>query len=346
VTTGISCREGKVKAYEVRESTGLDGIVLNTDRRQPEPGHEQILVQVRATSLNYRDHGVTKGVYGYNRFPVIPLSDGVGEVVALGPGVTQFNVGDRVAGTFFQVWTGGRMPRDAAKNSLGGNIDGMLAETVALPQNGAIRVPDHLSFEEAATLPCAALTAWNALIDTGALRAGETVLVLGTGGVSCFGIQFARLHGARVLATSSSDAKLAKAKALGADVLINYKATPDWDRAVLDATDGLGADHVLEVGGANTLEKSMNAVRPGGTISVIGALAGAGEINPRIINRKGLRLQGIHVGSRDMFAAMNRAVSLAGLRPAIDQVFPFEDAKQAYAHQAGGGHFGKIVITV
>ena len=335
-----------MKAYEVRETTGLDGVVLNTDRREPAAGHDQILVRVRAASLNYRDQGVIKGVYGYTRFPVIPLSDGVGEVVALGPGVTQFKVGDRVAGTFFQVWTGGRMPRDAARNSLGGNIDGMLAETVALPQNGAIRIPDHLSFEEAATLPCAALTAWNALIDSGGLRAGETVAVLGTGGVSCFGVQFTKMHGARVIAMSSSDAKLAKAKGLGADVLINYTATPDWDAAVLAATDGLGADHMLEVGGANTLEKSMNAVRPGGTISVIGALAGAGQINPRIINRKGLRLQGIHVGSRDMFAAMNRAIALAALRPAIDRVFPFGEAKQAYAHQASGGHFGKVVIAV
>jgi NADPH:quinone reductase-like Zn-dependent oxidoreductase len=337
--------EGSVKAYEVREATGLDGLVLNPDRPEPTPGHGQILVKVRATSLNYRDHGVIKGIYGYTKFPVIPLSDGAGDVVAVGPGVTQFKVGDRVAGTFFQVWTGGRMPRDAAKNSLGGNNDGMLAETVALPQNGAIRIPAHLSYEEAATLPCAALTAWNALIDTGGLKAGETVAVLGTGGVSCFGVQFAKMHGARVIVTSSSDAKLEKAKALGADALINYKAKADWDAAVLDATDG-GADHVLEVGGANTLEKSMNAVRPGGAIYVIGALAGAGAINPRIINRKGIKLQGIHVGSRDMFAAMNRAIGLANLRPAIDRVFPFGEAKQAYAHQANGGHFGKVVITV
>jgi NADPH:quinone reductase-like Zn-dependent oxidoreductase len=335
-----------VKAYEVREAIGLDGVVLNPNRPEPTPGHGQIIVRVRATSLNYRDHGVIKGIYGYTKFPVIPLSDGVGEVVALGPGVTQFKVGDRVAGTFFQVWTGGRMPRDASRNSLGGNNDGMLAELVALPQDGAIRLPDHLGYEEAATLPCAAVTAWNALVDSGGLKAGETVVVLGTGGVSCFGVQFAKMHGARVILASSSDAKLAKAKALGANVLINYKAKPDWDAAVLDATDGLGADHVLEVGGANTLEKSMNAVRQGGAIYVIGALAGAGQINPRMINRKSIKLQGIHVGSRDMFAAMNRAIGLAQLRPAIDRVFPFDEAKQAYAHQANGGHFGKIVITV
>jgi NADPH:quinone reductase-like Zn-dependent oxidoreductase len=335
-----------VKAYEVREAIGLDGVALNADRRDPQPGHDQVLIRVRATSLNYRDHGVTKGNYGYTKFPVIPLSDGVGEVVATGPSVTQFKVGDRVAGTFFQTWSSGTIPPNASRNSLGGQFDGMLAEYVALPQNGAIRVPDHLSFEEAATLPCAALTAWNALIETGGIKAGETVAILGTGGVSCFGVQFAKLHGAYIFLTSSSDSKLAKAKALGADSLINYRSTPDWDQVILKTTEGVGVDHVIEVGGANTLEKSMNAVRPGGAIYVIGSLAGAGAINPRNINRKSLRLQGIHVGSRDMFVAMNRAIALSGLRPAIDRVFPFAEAKQAYLHQAGGGHFGKIVITV
>jgi NADPH:quinone reductase-like Zn-dependent oxidoreductase len=333
-----------VKAYEVRAATGLDGLVLNRDRPRPEPGHGEIVVRVHAAALNYRDQGVLRGIYGYTRFPVIPLSDGAGEVAAVGPGVAEFEMGDRVAGTFFQTWTGGRMPADASKNSLGGQLDGMLTEYAVLPQRGAIRVPDHLSFEEAATLPCAALTAWNALIETGRIKAGETVAILGTGGVSCFGIQFAKMHGAYVFATSSSNAKLARAKALGADVLINYKAVPDWDQAVLKATGGEGVDHVLEVGGANTLEKSMGAIRPGGSIYVIGALAGAGEINPRMINRKGIKLQGIHVGSREMFVAMNRAVALGALRPVIDRVFPFEDARQAYEHQASGGHFGKIVI--
>jgi NADPH:quinone reductase-like Zn-dependent oxidoreductase len=333
-----------MKAYEVTGTTGLDSVVLNADRRQPEPAHDQILIRMRAAAMNYRDQGVIKGAYGYTRFPVIPLSDGAGEVVAVGPGVTRFKVGDRVASTFFQTWPGGKMPHDASRNSLGGQLDGVLAEYVALPQAGAIHIPDHLSFEQAATLPCAALTAWNALVETGRIKAGETVAILGTGGVSCFGVQFARMHGAHVFLTSGSDDKLAKGKALGADMLINYKATPDWDQEVLQATDGVGVDHVIEVGGANTLEKSMNAARPGGSIYVIGALAGAGHINPRMINRKGLRLQGIHVGSREMFAAMNRAIAAAELRPAIDRVFAFAEAKQAYAYQASGAHFGKIVI--
>jgi len=338
-------QEKHVKAYEVREAIGLDGLVLNPDRPKPEPMHDQVLIRVRAAAMNYRDQGVIKGAYGYTKFPVIPMCDAAGEVVATGAGVTQFKVGDRVASNFFQTWTGGRIPAAASKNSLGGQLDGVLAEHVALSQDGVIRIPDHLSFEEAATLPCAALTAWNALIETGGLRAGETVAILGTGGVACFAVMFARLHGARVLLTSSSDTKLERGKALGADVLINYKSTPEWDKEVLKHTDG-GVDHIIEVGGANTLEKSMNAARTGGSIYIIGSLAGAGNINPRIINRKELHLHGVHVGSREMFAAMNRAISLAKLRPPIDRVFPFAEAKQAYAYQAGSGHFGKIVIRV
>jgi NADPH:quinone reductase-like Zn-dependent oxidoreductase len=269
----------------------------------------------------------------------------IGEVVEVGTGITQFKPGDRVAGTFFQNWTGGRMPSDAAHNSLGGMVDGMLTEYALLNEVGAIKISSHLSFEEAATLPCAAVTAWSALIETGRIKAGETVALLGTGGVSCFGLAFAKMHGAFVFVTSSSDEKLARAKALGADAVINYGATPDWDDEIRKQTD-VGVDHVLEVGGANTLEKSMNAVRPGGSIYVIGALAGAGSINPRMINRKGIRLQGIHVGSRDMFADMNRAIALHKLKPAIDRVFGFDEANAAYAHQQSGRHFGKIVITV
>ena len=260
--------------------------------------------------------------------------------------MTQFKPGDRVASTFFVNWAGGRMPADASRNSLGGMVDGVLAEYVLLAETGAIKIPDHLSFEEAATLPCAALTAWNALIDTGRIKAGETVAILGTGGVSCFGLAFAKMHGAFVFLTSSSDEKLTRARALGADALVNYRAQPEWDQEILKQTGGAGVDHVLEVGGAGTLEKSMNAVRPGGSIYVIGALGGAGSINPRMINRKAIRLQGIHVGSRDMFAAMNKAVGFHKLKPVIDRVFGFDDAKAAYAYQQSGQHFGKIVIAI
>jgi NADPH:quinone reductase-like Zn-dependent oxidoreductase len=331
-----------MKAYEVRETIGLDGLVLNNARSEPQPAHGQILVRTRAAALNYRDQGVIKGVYGYTKFPVIPLSDGAGEVVAVGAGVTQFKPGDRVASNFFVNWTGGRIPADASRNSLGGMIDGVLSEYILLNETGAIKIPDHLTFEEAATLPCAALTAWNAVVETAQIKAGETVAILGTGGVSCFALAFAKMHGAFAFLTSSSDAKLARAKALGADALINYVATPE----ILKQTGGAGVDLVIEVGGAGTMERSMAAVRNGGTICVIGALAGAGTINPRMINRKSLRLQGIHVGSRDMFTAMNKALALHRLKPAIDKVFSFADAKAAYAYQQTGKHFGKVVISV
>jgi NADPH:quinone reductase-like Zn-dependent oxidoreductase len=335
-----------MRAYEVREPIGLDGLVLNRERPDRSPGHGQVLMRVRAASLNYRDQGVLRGIYGYTKFPVIPLSDGAGEVAAVGPGVAQFKLGDRVAGTFFVNWTGGRMPADASRNSLGGMFDGVLADYALLTETGSIKIPDHLSFEEAATLPCAALTAWNAVVEAGRIKAGETIAVLGTGGVSSFALAFAKLHGAVVFITSSSDEKLARAKSLGADVCINYKSTPDWDQEILKANGGAGIDHIVEVGGANTLEKAMNAIRPGGAIYIIGALAGAGSINPRMINRKAISLQGIHVGSRDMFVAMNKAIASAKLKPPIDRVFDFEDAKAAYLHQQSGSHMGKIVIRV
>jgi NADPH:quinone reductase-like Zn-dependent oxidoreductase len=334
-----------MKAYEVRDTSGLDGLILNIARPEPQPAHGQILVRMRAAALNYRDQGVIKGAYGYTKFPLIPLSDGAGEVVSVGAGVTQFKVGDRVTSTFFTNWTGGRMPADASRNSLGGMVDGVLSEYALLNDTGAIKIPDHLSFEEAATLPCAALTAWNAVVETGQVKAGETVAILGTGGVSCFALAFAKMHGAYTYLTSSSEEKLARARTLGADALVNYGSKPDWEQEILEQTGGTGVDLVIEVGGAGTLERSMSAVRPGGTICIIGALAGPGTINPRMINRKAIRLQGIHVGSRDMFAAMNKAVALHRLKPPIDKVFSFADAKAAYLYQQGGKHFGKILIS-
>jgi NADPH:quinone reductase-like Zn-dependent oxidoreductase len=259
--------------------------------------------------------------------------------------VTGLSKGMRVASTFFQRWDDGQCSADAMASALGGALDGVLAEEVVLRADGVVPIPDHLSFEEAATLPCAALTAWNALAEAARVKAGDTVLLLGTGGVSIFGLQFAKLMGARAIIISSSDAKLERAKALGAAHTINYRTTPDWDRAVLDLTNGTGVDATVEVGGAGTLPRSINATRIAGTISLIGVLAG-GQIDPAQFMRRSIKMQGIYVGSRRMFQDMNRAISIAGLKPVIDQTFPFEKAKDAYHTMQAAGHFGKIVIRV
>jgi NADPH:quinone reductase-like Zn-dependent oxidoreductase len=335
-----------MRAYRIHQASGPESLRLE-DLPEPQAGSGQVVVRVRATSLNYRDLMVIKGAYARNLpLPLVPLSDGAGEVAEVGPGVTRFQPGDRVAGCFFSRWDAGPMDETATKSALGGAVDGMLAERVALPESGLVKVPDHLTFEEAATLPCAGLTAWHALMEGGGLKAGQTVLVQGTGGVSLFALQFARLAGARVIATSSSDAKLAKARDLGASDGINYKTTADWDVAVRNLTEGLGVDHVVEVGGAGTLPRSMKAVKLGGHIALIGVLTGGGEVDPRPLLFKNIRLQGIYVGSRLMFESMNRAIALHKLRPVVDQVFPFEQAVDAYKHLESGSHFGKVVIRV
>ena len=313
--------------------------------RIPRPGPGQVRIRVRAAALNYRDLLVVKGLYGRNlALPLIPLSDGAGEVVEVGRGVTRFAAGARVAGIFMQTWTEGALTEAKSKSALGGAIDGVLAEQVVLHEDGLVAVPDHLSFEEAATLPCAAVTAWNALIE-GGVRAGDTVLTLGTGGVSLFALQFARMAGARVIITSGSDEKLERAKQLGASDGVNYKTTPEWDKKVRDLTGGVGVDRVVEVGGAGTLPRSLKAVRVGGHVALIGVLTG-GECNPMPVLMKAVRLQGVFVGSRAMFEAMNRAVALHGMRPVIDRVFPFEEARAAYRHLESGAHFGKIVLQL
>jgi NADPH:quinone reductase-like Zn-dependent oxidoreductase len=300
---------------------------------------------MRAVSLNYRDLMTLKGTYNPRmRLPQIPLSDGVGEVVAIGANVTRVKVGDRVANTFFEKWVAGDLTEEGAKSALGAGRDGVFAEYVALNEDGVIHVPEHLTDEEAATLPCAALTSWAALIAYGKLKAGDSILAMGTGGVSLFALQFAKLSGARVLITSSSDEKLARAKELGADDLINYKTTPDWEKEVLKLTNGRGVDHVVEVGGAGTFAKSLRAVRRGGAISLIGVLAGGGETNLMPILMNGLRVQGIFVGSREMFEAMNAAIGLHKVRPVVDKIFSFDDALAAYAMMEAGAHFGKICI--
>ena len=335
-----------MKAFEIRQASGIDALTL-TEKPEPKPSYGQVLVKTKAVSLNYRDLLVVKGAYSRN-LPsgLIPCSDGAGEVVEVGEGVTRANPGDRVAGIYMQTWISGELNESKAKSALGGAIDGVLAEYVLFHQDGLVHIPEHLSYEEAATLPCAAVTAWNGLITSGGLKLGDTVLVMGTGGVSIFALQFAKISGARVIATSSSDEKLERVKQLGASDGINYKSVPDWDKKVWELTKKVGVDHVVEVGGAGTLAKSLRAVRMGGHISLIGVLSGAGEANPLPAVMKNIRIQGIYVGSRDMFEAMNIAISLHQLHPVIDRVFPFEEAKEAFLYMESGAHFGKVVIRL
>ncbi len=335
-----------MKLYEITEPKGIDSLKL-TERPTPKPGPGEVLVRVRATSLNYRDLALIKG--GLARMmkrPLIPVSDGAGDVVETGPGATTLKKGDRVAAIFTQCWLAGPPTAGMYSTSLGGGIDGMLAEYVVLREDGFVRIPDYLTYEEAASLPCAAVTSWNALVTEGHLKPGDSVLVMGTGGVSIFALQFAKMYGARVIATSSSDAKLKRLKELGASDVINYKTTPEWDKAVLELTGGLGVDHVVEIGGAGTLPRSINAVKTGGIVSLIGILSGAGQIDPMTLLFKNARIQGILVGSREMFEGMNRAMANNQVHPVIDKVFPFNQAREAYRHLESGTHFGKVCIAI
>jgi NADPH:quinone reductase-like Zn-dependent oxidoreductase len=334
-----------MKVYELQSNAGIDALKL-VERPDVKPSENQVLVQVKATSLNYRDLIVAQGQYGSGvKYPLIPMSDGAGEVVAIGDGVTRVKIGDRVAGIFFQDWISEGLTRQKMKSDLGGSIDGMLAEYVVLHEDGLVKLPDHLSYEEGATLPCAAVTAWHALVTKGNIHQGETVLLLGTGGVSIFALQFAKMHGAKVIVTSSSDEKLERVKQLGADEIINYKQIPDWEKQVYQISDRTGVDHIVEVGGAGTLPKSLQAVRIGGRISLIGVLTGMGsEIDPMPILFKSLTVQGIYVGSREMFEAMNEVISQHQLKPVIDKVFPFAEAPAAYRYLKSAAHFAKVVI--
>jgi NADPH:quinone reductase-like Zn-dependent oxidoreductase len=333
-----------MKAYELRQF-GLENLVL-AEGEKPRAADQEVVIKFHAASLNYRDLMFATGIYNPKApLPAVPLSDGAGEVVDVGASVTRWRVGDRVCPIFTQSWLEGPRSPQKDRSALGaGDLDGVLREYGAFAENGLIEVPKHLSFDEAATLPCAAVTAWNALVDGGHLKAGETVLTLGTGGVSIFALQFAKMHGARVIATSSSDEKLARARKLGADETINYKKTPDWDKEVARLTDGIGVDHVVEVGGAGTLAKSVGAVRIGGHVALIGVLASGGGFNPISVLMKSVRIQGVFVGSRRMFDEMNRAIVANGLRPVIDKVFPFDNVREALAYMESGSHFGKIVI--
>ncbi|MFQ3649247.1 MAG: NAD(P)-dependent alcohol dehydrogenase [Gemmataceae bacterium] len=333
-----------MRAYELNGGFGFDHLSL-VERPTPTPGPGQVQIRLRAVSLNYRDLLVIKGLYNPRLpLPRIPVSDGAGEITALGPGVTRFKLGDRVAAAFMPAWVEGRLTDDKARSALGGLVDGLLCETAVLPETGVVAVPGHLCDEEAATLPCAALTAWNAL-RAGNVQPGETVLVQGTGGVSLFALQLARLHGARVIATSSSDEKLQRVRQLGVQDTLNYRTVPEWGDAVRKLTSG-GVDHIVEVGGAGTLNQSLRAVRTAGHIALIGVLAGYGECNPVPILMKAVRVTGIFVGSVADFEAMNRAITLAGMRPVIDRVFAFEQAIEALRHLESGNHMGKVVIRV
>ncbi len=323
---------------------GLDHLTL-VDRPEPTPGPGQVLVRVRAVALNYRDLLVSRGQYNPKMpLPRVPCSDCAGEVLAIGDGVLSVKPGDRVCGTFFQNWTDGPLSDAASKSALGGAIEGVLAERVVLSEGGVVTFPEHLSFEEAATLPCAALTAWNALT-TGFDPAGKTVLVQGTGGVSVFALQFAVALGAKVLATSSRDEKLARVVQMGATASLNSKNNPDWEKWA-KAQTGEGVDLVVEVGGAGTLERSVKATRPGGRIALIGVLAGGKGFDPKEMMMKGITLQGIYVGSRAMFEAMNSALTQHSIRPVVDRVFAFEAFGEAFRHLESAGHFGKVVISL
>lgn len=334
-----------MRVWQIVGDGGIDALEP-AERPSPDPGPGQVRVRVRANSINYRDLSTVRAPSQRGvSFPRIPNSDGAGEVTAIGAGVSGIAPGDRVAGCFFQDWASGGISAAAMASAQGGPIDGMLAEEVVLNARGVVPVPAHLDHAEAATLPCAALTAWNALVEKGGLRAGETVLLLGTGGVSIFALQFCALAGARAIVTSKSDAKLDRARAMGAWRTINYAETPGWAEAAKQLTGGAGVDHVVEVGGGGTLAQSIDAVRIGGHIAVIGVLS-QGTVDPTPILRKSIRLNGIYVGSRAMFLDMNAAIEAGGLKPAIDRRFAFADAPDAYRCMEAAGHFGKIVIEV
>lgn len=336
-----------MKRYILQSDKGLDGLELVDNQPVSDPAYGEVQVRVHATSLNYRDLLIASGNYGPGILQnIIPLSDGAGEVTAVGPGVEGVKPGDRVAGAFFTNWVDGPISADAVQYALGGTFHGMLAEYVTLPSRACLPIPEHMSYEEAATLPCAALTAWNALVDNGHLHAGQTVLLQGTGGVSIFALQIAKMMGATTIQTSSSDEKLTRAKKLGADHLINYKTTPEWQEEVLNITEGQGADIIVEVGGYGTLERSLQAVKVGGLVATIGLVSGVGKINPLPIIMRAVRLNGIYVGSHAMFRDMVKALESNKLKPEIDRVFPFEEAIEAYKYQQSGAHFGKVVIKV
>jgi NADPH:quinone reductase-like Zn-dependent oxidoreductase len=334
-----------MKAYTLQPAPGFDALTL-ADVASPDLGPYDLRVRVRAVSLNYRDIVMARLASRRSK-PIVPASDGAGDVTAVGANVTRFAVGDRVAASFFPTWIDGEFFEQAHANALGGSTDGMLREEVVLGERSWVRIPDHLSYEQAATLPCAAVTAYNALFEAAHLRPGDLVLVQGSGGVSVIALQLARASGATVLATSGSAEKRERLRALGAAETIDYREIPEWGEAVRKVTGGRGVDVVVEVGGSGTFDQSVAALRYGGTMSLIGVLTGTnGPVNTHAILHKNVRVHGIYVGSVAMFERLNRALSVNRIEPIIDRVFGFDQARAAYEHLASGRHFGKVVVKL
>ena len=336
-----------MRAWHIGGSPSPDALTL-TDDQEVLPGASEIVVRTRAVSLNHRDLLIVAGRY-HRRIPAgaVPCSDAAGEIVATGSDVSHARVGDRVLSCFVPLWQQGSCSRAAIGSTLGaGRRPGVLAERIVLPQDAVVQMPRGLSFEEASTLPCAALTAWHALFESGAVSERHSVLTLGTGGVSIFAAQFAARAGATVIATSSSDEKLARLSRLGVSHTINYRDVPLWGERARELAEGDGVDAVVEVGGQGTLEQSLRAVRPGGTVSLVGTLAPPAPISLLPVLMQNIRLQGVMVGSREMFTRMNQAIERWNLTPVIDRVFAFEDAPRAYEYFSSGRHVGKVVIRI
>jgi NADPH:quinone reductase-like Zn-dependent oxidoreductase len=335
-----------MKLFEI-EAFGLDHL-KRAERPAPEPGPNEVMIRVRAVSLNFRDLLMVQGKYNPRlALPRVPLSDGAGEIISVGAGVTAWKPGDRVVVPFMPGWLDGEISPAKSASALGGEVDGLLREFAVIRADALLPIPPHLDFELAATLPCAAVTAWNGLFVSGDLQPGRTLLLQGTGGVSLFGLQFARMAGATIILISSSDAKLERARAMGAHHTINYRAEPEWEKRVLELTGGRGVDLTLEVGGAGTLPKTLRATGYGGHVSLIGVLSGiAGEVQIGQILHKALTVRGIYVGSRAMFQAMNEAITQHRLKPVIDRVFSFDESPEAFRHLESARHFGKIVIRM
>src|SRR5262245_54575741 len=336
-----------MRLYQLGKLGNLDALKL-IEAPEPKPGPGQVVVRMRACSLNHRDLNIVAGGYTSHALKpgAIPLSDGAGEVIATGAGVTRWHIGARVAPIFVQRWIGGDLKLEYMPSALGGPSDGVLAEQVVLSEEALVRIPAHLSLKEAATLPCAAVTAWNAAMVKGRLRPGQTLVTLGTGGVSLFAAQFALMCGARVIATTGTPEKIARLHSLGISDVIDYRTNQEWDGRVRELTDGQGADLVVDVGGPGSLARSIAAIRYCGHISVVGNLAGKATIDPAALFAKRASMCGIQVGSRDMFEAMNRAIEIGRLKSVIDRVFDFNDARAAYEYLASGRHFGKVVIRL